>query len=104
MGERFGGRQKGTPNKASADIKAAFSKHGLALVKAVMELTRSADENVRLRALALAFDRGFGKAPQPVTGADGDGPVLARIERVIVDEARAVDAPAQDEQPKQLVH
>ena len=84
MGERFGGRQKGTPNKATADIKAAFSKHGPELVKAVMKLCKSDDENVRLRALTLALERGFGKAAQAI---ELSGEVaIERIERVIVDD------------------
>ena len=103
MGERFGGRQKGTPNKATTDIKAAFAKRGPELVAALLKLCRSDDENVRLRALALAFDRWLGKAPQPLTGAEGEGPVLARIERIIVDERPAMQSEQLEDIPK-LVH
>ena len=49
-GERRGGRQKGMPNKATAEIKAAFQKHGKALVEALLALTKSTDERVRLGA------------------------------------------------------
>ena len=31
---KTGGRQKGTPNKATADIKASFQKHGMKFVTA----------------------------------------------------------------------
>lgn len=103
MGERFGGRQKGTPNKATSDVKAAFAKRGHEFVEALYRLTLSKDENVRLRALALVFDRWLGKAPQPLTGADGEGPVLSRIERVIVDE-RPVTPPEQPQDDKPVVH
>ncbi len=47
-GERRGGRKKGTPNKITADIKAAFRIHGDELVKALLKLTKSDDERVRL--------------------------------------------------------
>ncbi len=57
-GERRGGRQKGTPNKATADIKAALRMHGDEFVEALIELTKSKDERVRLGALQVAFDRG----------------------------------------------
>ncbi len=67
-GERRGGRQKGTPNKATADIKAAFQKHGKALVKALLKLTKSDDERVRLGAIQAALDRGWGRPTQAIAG------------------------------------
>ena len=74
---RKGGRKKGVPNKATADIKAAFQKHGQAMVKAVLALTKSKDERVRLGAIKEALDRGWGKAVQGVelgvSDAEGDG-------------------------------
>ena len=65
-GERRGGRQKGTPNKATAGIKAAFQKHGDELVQALLVLTKSDDERVRLGAIQAALDRGYGKPAQSV--------------------------------------
>ncbi len=38
--------------------------HGPELVKALIELTKSEDERVRLGALQVALDRGYGKAVQ----------------------------------------
>lgn len=84
-GERRGGRKKGTPNKATAGIKAAFQKHETALVKALLALTKSNDEQVRLRAIQACLDRGYGRVPQPMTGEEGEGPAVIRIERVIID-------------------
>ncbi len=72
-GERRGGRQKGMPNKVTAEVKAAFRKHGPALVKALMALTKSDDERVRLGAIQAALDRGWGRPSQAVEGTlDGD--------------------------------
>ncbi len=65
-GERRGGRKKGTPNKTTADIKAALRMHGDELVKALLALTKSDDERVRLGAIQAALDRGFGKAAQHI--------------------------------------
>ena len=65
-GERRGGRKKGTPNKVDADIKAAFREHGPKLVAALIKLTKSEDENVRLKALQICLDRGYGKATQHI--------------------------------------
>ena len=54
---KSGGRQKGTPNRVTAEIKAAFRKHGDELVDALMALTKSADERVRLGAIQAAVAR-----------------------------------------------
>ena len=53
-------------NKATVDIKAAFQEHGPALVKALLSLTESEDERVRLSAINACLDRGWGKPPQAV--------------------------------------
>ena len=87
-GERRGGRQKGTPNKATADIKAAFQSHGDALVKALIDLTKSDDERVRLGAIQTCLDRGWGKALQE-SAVSGD---------LIVQVVRFGDGPEASEQ------
>ena len=63
---KTGGRKKGTPNKTTADIKAAFREHGQEFVRAMLKLTKSKDENVRLKALQVCLDRGYGKAVQHI--------------------------------------
>ena len=78
------GRKKGVPNKANAGLKAAFQKHEKELVKGLLALTKSKDENIRLKAFQACFDRGWGKPPQPFTGADGEGPAIVEIRRIIV--------------------
>lgn len=79
------GRKKGTPNKATADVKAALQKHGDDLVKALIALTKSDNEQVRLAAINSALDRGYGKAAQPHTGEGGEGPIPHVMEHHIVD-------------------
>ena len=58
---KSGGRQKGTPNRVTAEIKAAFRKHGDELVKALLKLARSDDEKVQLGAIKECLDRGWGR-------------------------------------------
>ena len=58
------GRRKKKRNELSHDIKAAFRLHGEECVTAIMKLTKSKDERVRLGALSVALDRGFGKPTQ----------------------------------------
>ncbi len=68
LGRKTGGRQKGVSNKVTAEIKAAFQKHGAELVEALLALTRSDDERVRLGAIQAALDRGWGRPSQAVEG------------------------------------
>ncbi len=70
--------------KATAGLKAAFQEHEEELVKGLLALTKSDDAHVRLGALRLCFDRGWGRAPQPMTDAEGEGPPIVEIRTVIV--------------------
>ncbi len=65
------GRRKGVPNKATAEVKAAFQKHGPALVEALLALTKSEDERVRLGAIQAALDRGWGKPTRAIEAEIG---------------------------------
>ena len=82
--KKTGGRQKGTPNKATAGLKAAFQKHEKELVEGLLALVESMDEHVRIKAIQACFDRGWGKPAQSVTGADGEGPAIVEIRRIII--------------------
>ncbi len=67
-GERRGGRQKGTPNRVTAELKLAFQKHGDELVKALLKLAKSTDEKVQLGAIKECLDRGWGRPTQAIAG------------------------------------
>lgn len=76
-GVRIGGRQKGTPNKATADIKALAQKHVATAMTELARLATSAEsEAARVAAIKELFDRGFGKSRQPLTGGDEDDPPI----------------------------
>ena len=77
------GRKKGTPNKAPSDLRLAFRKHGPELVQALLDLARSKDENVRLKAVQACLDRGWGRPQQVIEPLD-DGVAIIAIERIIV--------------------
>lgn len=79
---KTGGRKKGVPNKVTRGLKAAFQKHDAALVKVLIALTKSDDENVRLKAVQACLDRGHGKPAQAVELAADD--VITKIIREIV--------------------
>ena len=77
LGRKTGGRQRGVPNKATRELKATFQKHEKKLVKALLELTRSDDERVRLGAIQACLDRGWGKPAQAVqVGGDPNAPII----------------------------
>jgi hypothetical protein len=72
-GVRLGGRQKGTPNKATADIKALARVHAPAVIAELARLALHAEgEAARVAAIKELLDRGYGKARQPLTGGDDD--------------------------------
>lgn len=64
-GERRGGRQRGTPNKVTAEIKAAARKHGEAAIKHLAKLMTTAEsEAAQVAACKEILDRAYGKAHQ----------------------------------------
>jgi len=79
-GRKTGGRRRGTPNKTTGEIKAALQLHGEELIDALLALTRSDDERVRLSAIQAALDRGWGKPAQAVQiKGDPDSPVIFNL-------------------------
>ncbi len=103
QGLKTGGRRKGTPNKATSEIKAAFRKHGDELVDALLALTKSDDERVRLGAIQAALDRGYGKSAQHIEAEisvydslsyDDKVALLAALDSLDGDEEGAQGGPA----------
>lgn len=84
---KLGGRQKGTPNKANADIKALARQYSGSALKELARLATSAKgEAARVAAIKEILDRAYGKPTQPLSG-DDDAPAIriARIELVAGD-------------------
>jgi hypothetical protein len=74
-GERFGGRKKGTPNKATAEIKAVAQQYGTEAIETLAEMMRGAsDPKVRVMAANSLLDRGYGKPAQTLQG-DAEDPI-----------------------------
>lgn len=91
-GERRGGRQKGTPNKSTGEVREIARIHGPAAIKAAAKLAglvmhketgepdgMATNEQARLTAIGIILDRAYGKAAQPLVGEDGEGPVAHKI-------------------------
>lgn len=81
-GERRGGRQKGTPNKATSDIKAAARLHGEAAIKRLAHLMQKAEsEQAQVAACKELLDRAYGKPAQAIVG-DDEAPIKTVMEIV----------------------
>ena len=101
-GERRGGREKGTPNKATVEIKDVARKHGPAIIEAAAKLAgvvagddglpsgKAASEQAQIAAMALVMGYGYGKPSQVVTGEGGQGPVLLGILDIIDGKTRGI--------------
>lgn len=96
-GFKTGGRTAGTPNKATADIKAAAALHGPRMIEVLASIAVDEErpESSRVAAATALLDRGFGKPAQAITG-DGGGPVhtvsmtLAEYKKVAAEMAAKV--------------
>jgi hypothetical protein len=75
---KTGGRQKGVPNKATADIKALAQEYGAEAVATLAKIMGSGEQPAAARVSAAKelLERGYGKVSQPteLTGANG-GPI-----------------------------
>jgi hypothetical protein len=81
VGRKTGGRVRGVPNKATADIKALAQVHAATAMTELARLATAAEsEAARVAAIKELFDRGFGKARQPITG-DDDAPPIQQVIR-----------------------
>lgn len=68
IGKKTGGRQKGTPNKVTADVKELAQSYGAEAITALVEIVRDgeAPHAARVSAVKELLDRGYGKAKQAV--------------------------------------
>ncbi len=66
--QKSGGRQKGTLNKATREIKALAQQYAPEALKELARLVKHAQsESARVAAIKELLDRAYGKAPQAVT-------------------------------------
>lgn len=86
---KTGGRQKGTPNKATADIKAVAREYsGDALDTLIKLLKRDDNPAAQLGAARELLDRGYGKPTQMVAG-DPDGDPIRAVTEIVLRGVRA---------------
>ena len=84
--------------KAPADLRSLARAHTDNCVQALAQIVlKSASDSARVSAAALLFERGWGRAPQVHTGADGGD--IKIIIRQIIDN---VELKTIEHQPKRL--
>jgi len=69
---KLGGRQKGTPNKLTSDIKAIAREMTPAATARLALLLQSDNDSVALGAVKEVYDRAFGKATTVVGNEEGE--------------------------------
>lgn len=94
-GKKTGGRVKGTPNKATAEIKAAAQRHGQACIDALVDILKNGEsEQARIAAAKELLDRGYGKSQQNIELEAGS--VLTEILSEISATADGLPEPVDD--------
>ena len=80
------GNPGGRP-KANLEVIELARSYCTAAIKRLAYLsTKAKSESAQVAACTALLDRGFGKPPQALkVGGDGNSPLIARIERVIVE-------------------
>jgi len=65
IGKKTGGRQKGTVNKSTAEIKELAQAHGAEIIEQLAKIALNSDqESTRIAASKELLDRGYGKSMQ----------------------------------------
>jgi len=82
-GVKTGGRQKGTMNKATAEVRTAARQHGEAAIATLVLIMQSSEnDTARIAASKEILDRAYGKSIQAVELGGKDGsPFVIEIVR-----------------------
>jgi len=81
-GERRGGRQKGTPNKSTSELRELARSYTDQAIKALVDIMLTgSSEQARITAAGTILDRGYGKPSQPVDG-DGEGGAIQLAHKI----------------------
>lgn len=93
QGRKTGGRLKGTPNKATAEVKAYAQKYSTAAIDALVQimLSEAADAKARVMAANGVLDRAHGRPAQEITGPDGETLSIPAMIQFVITKAPGAD-------------
>jgi len=79
--------------KSITDIRAEARKHTNTAIKTLVGIATQAKAPpaARVTAAQVLLDRGWGKAAQPHTGEDGEGPLVIQVVRFTGDNGKAAE-------------
>lgn len=81
-GRKTGGRVAGTPNKATADVKAIAGQYSTEAVDILINIARTSESDpAKVSAIKEILDRAHGKPAQAIVG-DEDQPIKTIMEIV----------------------
>lgn len=101
MGIRYGGRKKGTPNKATAEVKALAMQYTPDAIKGLVKLAKTAkSEQARVAAWREILDRACGRPAQAVEVTNPDGSMALAWKAAI----RAADSLLEPEPETHVEH
>lgn len=93
QGRKTGGRAKGTPNKATAEVKAYAQQFTKEAIDGLVAIARNPAyaEMARVIAWDKVLDRAIGKPAQEITGADGAPLEIPGVIKFLVTKAPGAD-------------
>jgi hypothetical protein len=78
-GRKTGGRKKGVPNKATADVKAAAQKYTAEALKTLAHIMKAGEPDAaRVAAAKELLDRGHGRSTQTIDATITDDRMVVR--------------------------
>lgn len=84
IGRKTGGRQLGTPNKATADLKVAAAVYTKEMLLVLVGIANNSEsDTARVAAANSILDRAHGKPTQTLAG-DKDNPLLVPVLNVTI--------------------
>lgn len=94
-GERRGGRAKGTPNKATAEIKAIAQPYSAQAIETLAHIMKAGEsEAARVSAANAILDRAWGKPSQAVHHSDPEGGPIKHAHQLSDEALTAIAASA----------
>jgi hypothetical protein len=88
-GQKTGGRQPGSLNKTTREVKELAGKHGPDAIAKLAHLMQHAEsEQAQVAAAKELLDRAYGKSPQAIVG-DADADPIQQVINIVTGVPRA---------------